>query len=151
MTEVLLAESAEDIVLRAAISARPIETGGLLLGVWSQHRPWISHVIEIPPQVPSPNHYVLPAGLTHPLVACARRVDRRLGYLGEWHVHPADAGPSPTDGQTMRRLSFCSATPPILLLARFVAQAYIVEAHTWSRRRRIRLMIIRTGDLPPPA
>ncbi|MDA8317117.1 MAG: Mov34/MPN/PAD-1 family protein [Actinomycetota bacterium] len=147
-TELLLAESAEAVLVRAAAAAHPSETGGLLLGARSGQRPWVTHVLEVPSARPSPAHYVLPAGFTHPLIACARRVNRRLGYLGEWHVHPVDAGPSRTDSRTMRRLSSHAAKPPILLLARLTPGGYDLEGHVWSGVRHRRLTIIRTGDLP---
>ncbi|MHB8296097.1 MAG: Mov34/MPN/PAD-1 family protein [Acidimicrobiales bacterium] len=148
ITEVLLAESAATMLLRAAAAAHPSETGGLLLGPRSSQRPWVTHVLEVPSARPSPAHYVLPAGLTHPLIACARRVDRRLGYLGEWHVHPVDTGPSRTDGRTMRRLASHPSKPPILLLARLASSGYDLEGHVWSGVRRRQLTIIQTGDLP---
>lgn len=144
----LLAESAATAMLRAAAAAHPSETGGLLLGPRSSQRPWVTHVLEVPSARRSPAHYVLPAGLAHPLIACARRVDRRLGYLGEWHVHPVDTGPSRTDGRTMRRLASHAANPPILLLARLTLDGYALEVHVWSGVRRRQLVIIRTGDLP---
>jgi integrative and conjugative element protein (TIGR02256 family) len=146
-TEVLLAESAETVLVRAAHDAHPAETGGLLFGTWSRRRPWVTHVVEVPPPQPRPAHYVVPAGVTHLLVACARRVDRRIGYLGEWHVHPADAGPSETDVRTMRRLASQVAKPPVLLLARFGSGDYDLEAHVWSAVRHRKLTIVRTGDL----
>ena len=93
----LLAESAETVLQRAASTADPTETGGLLLGSWSRQRPCVTHVLVVPHAQPRLAHYFLPAGLTHPLISCARRVDRGLGYLGEWHVHPVDTGPSRTD------------------------------------------------------
>ncbi len=148
ITELLLAEGAEAVLLRAAATAHPSETGGLLLGPRSSQRPWVTHVLEIPSTRPSPAHYVLPAGLTHPLIACARRGDRRLGYLGEWHVHPVDTGPSRTDGRTMRRLASHAPNPPILLLARLAPGGYALEVHVWSGVRHHQLSIIRSGDLP---
>lgn len=148
VTEVLLAESAATMLLLAAAAAHPSETGGLLLGPRSSQRPWVTHALEVPSARPSPAHYVLPAGLTHRLIACSRGVDRRLGYLGEWHVHPIDTGPSRADDRTMRRLASRAPNPPILLLARLAAGGYALEGHVWSGVHRRQLTIIRTGDLP---
>lgn len=102
---ILLAESASATLRRLARSAHPNETGGILLGVRNGGRPWITQAAEIPSTDRGRSHYRLPADTTTVAVARARKTDPRLGYLGEWHSHPTDVGPSPTDRATMRRLA----------------------------------------------
>jgi proteasome lid subunit RPN8/RPN11 len=147
ITEVLLAESAEFEIFRAARDSHPNETGGILFGTWSSGRPWITHAIEIQSAKPSPAHYTLPGGITHDLATLARLVDHRLGYLGEWHVHPLDVGPSGTDARTMRRLTRLLEVPPVLLLARQGSHHLRLEADFWPSSRQRSLSILRTGDL----
>jgi integrative and conjugative element protein (TIGR02256 family) len=102
---IMLAESASATLARLARRAHPNETGGILLGVRNAGRPWITQAVEIPSTDRGRNHYRLPAGTTRAAVDRARDADPRLGYLGEWHSHPSDVAPSPTDRATMRRLA----------------------------------------------
>src|SRR3989442_1604254 len=75
----------------AAVHAHPRETGGILLGVWTEGRPWVTHACELRSPDAGPAHYVLPAGATCNLVEQMQRIDSRVGYLGDWHTHPIDA------------------------------------------------------------
>ena len=148
MADVFLSETASTAILEAAAFAHPCETGGLLLGVYQDSRPWVTHALVIPSAKASPSHYELPAGVTHALVDCARRVDGRLGYLGEWHSHPADLGPSQTDARTMRQLPPFRRRSPLLLLARGGQTGYAIEVYEWSKRLRSSVNLRRTGNLP---
>jgi proteasome lid subunit RPN8/RPN11 len=147
MAEILISESAQATILAAAQSAYPNEAGGILVGVRGADRPWITHALEIPGATAGASHYVLPAGVTRPLVRCVRRVDPRLGYMGEWHVHPADAGPSETDRSTLRRIAGKSHRP-ILVIARRAPDSYLLDAWVRERLRLLAANIIRTGSLP---
>jgi proteasome lid subunit RPN8/RPN11 len=147
MIEVLLAETANSVMISSAAAAHPGECGGILLGVHQGRRPWVTHVLAIPSARVSPSHYELPIGVTQPLVDCARCVDNRLGYIGEWHSHPANVGPSLTDGRTMRGLPKHRHESPILLLVRRGSHDYQIEAYSWTRSRRRSPRLIKTGGL----
>jgi proteasome lid subunit RPN8/RPN11 len=149
---ILLAESAQLAIRTHAHAAHPHETGGILLGVRSGRRPWITHAIELPDPDAGPNHYTVPAGSTRPAIRAARLEDARLGYLGEWHVHPANQGASSLDRQSvlsvLRSVRLASTT---LLVARRAGLAYVLDAHA-VRPTGLRLAtLVLTGDLPPPA
>lgn len=113
---VLLAESASATLRRFARRAHPNETGGILLGVRNAGRPWITQAVEIPSTDRGRSHYRLPAGTTTAAVGRSREADPRLGYLGEWHSHPSDVGPSPTDRATMRRLALRHPRTGLILI-----------------------------------
>lgn len=147
MRSAFLAEDTELVIRKAASDNHPMEIGGLLLGVYSADRPWITHALVIPPATRSPSEYVLPPWVSHPLIECARRIDGRLGYLGEWHVHPTDVGPSPQDRMTMARLASTARQPVMLILVRRDAENYKIEAHMWTGRRSHPLSLVRTGPL----
>jgi integrative and conjugative element protein (TIGR02256 family) len=147
MAEILISDIAQATILAAAQGAHPNEAGGILVGVRGADRPWITHALEIPASTVGASHYVLPAGVTRPLVRCVRRVDKRLGYLGEWHVHPADGGPSETDRRTLRIIARKSHEP-ILVIARRASGTYLVDAWIRARLRLVSLKIVRTGALP---
>src|SRR4051794_20982282 len=94
-----LTESARDAIITAAAAAHPNETGGVLLGVLTHGRPWITTATEVPHRGATGTYYELEGGAAPTIVEAATLLDRRVGYLGEWHSHPADAGPSALDAQ----------------------------------------------------
>jgi hypothetical protein len=66
------------------------------------------------------------------LVDEERRLDRRVGYLGDWHSHPADAPPSPTDKATLAKESRRRgrhATPAQSQLVRDTAAGWRLEPY----------------------
>ncbi len=147
---VLITERAAADLRRFARNADPNETGGILLGVRTAGRPWITLAIEIPTPDRGRSHYRLPAGTTTAAVRSARNEDPRLGYLGEWHSHPADVGPSPTDRATMRRLALRSPrTGIVLIVIRHSIDGHRLDVREMTlpflRSRRS----VTTGDLPP--
>lgn len=98
----LLSESAQASMIAAAARAHPNETGGILIGVHTNGgHPWVTRSIEIDTDDRGHHHYKIPSGATQLSVHAARRTDPRLGYLGDWHSHPADVGPSGTDLATL--------------------------------------------------
>ncbi len=150
--KVLIAERAAADLRRRARKAHPNETGGVLLGVRTAGRPWIVQAVEIPTSDSGRHHYRLPAGTTTAAVHHARRSDPRLGYLGEWHSHPADVGPSATDRATRRRLSLRNPwTGLVLIVVRDGEDGRWLDVReTCFSFLRSRETVI-TGDLPPAA
>ena len=149
---VLLAESAQHRLIQAAKRAHPHETGGILLGVNANGTPWITQVVEIPSDDRGRSHYRLPGGQTQAAVRAAREDDPRLGYLGEWHSHPADVGPSPTDRATMRRLTYLLQPRfgPVLIVARRTSGGYNLDVRQIMFPRLCVRGLTPTGDLNRP-
>jgi hypothetical protein len=145
-----LSERAARLVQEAATDALPDETGGVLIGVSVDDRPWITDAILIPSQKSSPVYYELPGEARHAAVDGARDRDRRLGYIGEWHSHTYDIGPSHMDRTTMARLAEHGGdcTEPVLLIARLRGGAHILEAHQQVGRLLKPLHASATGPLP---
>ncbi|OCB11773.1 MULTISPECIES: Mov34/MPN/PAD-1 family protein [Mycobacterium] len=104
-TQLWITEAARTAMTTAAARAHPDETGGVLTGVYLDGHPWIITAIEIPTTLRGRSHYRIPAGTTHAAVLTARAADPRLGYLGDWHSHPRDVGPSPTDLASLAMVS----------------------------------------------
>jgi len=147
----LLSESAQASMIAAAANAHPNETGGILIGVHTDDgAPWVTRAIEIATDDRSHHHYKIPSGATQPTVHAARRTDPRLGYLGDWHSHPADIGPSPTDHATLAVYSIRHPrTPnPTLVVVRNTPDGRTLDAHriVTVTPRPCELHI--TGDLP---
>lgn len=147
---VLLAESAARLIRETAVRAHPRETGGILVGVWADGRPWVTYACEVESRESGPAHYVLPAGATRGLVEQLHRADPRLGYLGDWHTHPMDAPASGVDRQTLRTLTGTvdsGGGETVLLVARRRLREYVIDAHLADRCGVRPASIVRTGDL----
>jgi hypothetical protein len=98
-------------------TARPFETGGLLIGVLTRAGPWVTEAEEIPADPPSAHRFRIPRGVTTGIVSRYQAIDPRLGYLGDWHSHVADVGPSATDLSTLASLASCATRRRRRLLA----------------------------------
>jgi proteasome lid subunit RPN8/RPN11 len=152
--ELLIAESALDRMKRAASSSYPLETGGILVGVHVDHQPWATRAIELQTWNRGRTHYHLPGGATRPAVLSARGTDPRLGYIGDWHSHPADVPPSGTDLATLRLVSYLHPrlpNPTLLVLRRTGENEYDVDARRITAVSPRHCSIRITGDLPGQA
>lgn len=151
---VWLAEEAAATIARAAAAAHPHETGGVLVGVHTHgSRPWVTDAVELRSAKATGTFYEVPAGARRKAVARLRRRDPRIGYLGEWHVHPADAAPSLVDTETIARLASdrdAGCDRPLLLVARRTSTGYVLDARQLSHRTLRELQIIATGSLEAP-
>lgn len=148
---VWLTESAAALIADAAEAGHPIEAGGLLLGVCTRGRPWIIEAVAVPSAAATGNFYELPAGARHDAVDRARTRDRRLGYIGDWHSHPANVGPSSVDVATMRELSAdeeARCPHPVLFIARRAGDNYWLDARELAQKRLRKLRVIVAGGLP---
>jgi proteasome lid subunit RPN8/RPN11 len=150
---ILLVEDVHRQLVAAATASEPIETGGILMGVTADRVPWITAMAEIPSASPSPSRYVLPKGETWPELEEARSRDPRVGYLGEWHSHSVDAGPSLIDRQMMRTLAWFLPRPtpgPVLLIVRRSVRGFAVDPYVTTILALRRAQLIDTGALPQP-
>jgi proteasome lid subunit RPN8/RPN11 len=145
-----LSESAAAAVVDAADGHHPDEIGGVLLGVSVARRPWATRAVVVPTARPSRTYYELPKGARPATVDAARRDDPRLGYVGDWHTHPFDMGPSGTDLATMRALARdASSVRPVLIIARCVGHRYRLDAWQFPGPSPRRLRLVAAGELAP--
>jgi proteasome lid subunit RPN8/RPN11 len=102
----------------AATAAAPKETGGVLLGWWDGDTVVIRHAVEAPDRRATRTSWV-----RRPRVA--RRVMRAalaefdhplLGYVGDWHIHPALCDASARDVQSITDTSRQYDDPLVLLV-----------------------------------
>lgn len=147
-----ITEDAKELLIDASARSHPIETGGIIAGVFVDGRPWITHVKEIPSDERGHATYVIPAGETSPALAALRASDARVGYLGDWHSHPANVGASSLDFGTMKWLTHDGDVPaPLLVIVRRDnVEGYVVETHQWGRHRSRRVQLAKSGPLPQP-
>lgn len=144
-------ETAIAAVAAAAKAAHPVEAGGVLLGVYTHGgRPWITEAVAVSSGAATGNFYELPAGARHEAVDKARVRDSRLGYLGDWHSHPANVGPSSVDLAAMCNIAEdnkAESPEPVLLIARRTASGgYTMDARQFARHRRLTVAV--ASDLP---
>jgi len=136
----------------AASEAYPYETGGVLAGVYTAGRPWVTHVQTVTPKRGMPSFYTLPEGKREQAIRSLRRLDPRIGYLGDWHSHPADVGPSCTDCNSIRSISLSGdLARPVLLIVRWTGEGHTLDARQWTGRRLRPLRVVAAGNLPPLA
>jgi proteasome lid subunit RPN8/RPN11 len=151
--ELLIAESAVDQMKGAASLSHPLETGGILVGVHTDQQPWAIMAIEVPTSNRGRAHYHLPGGATRPAVLRTRAIDHRLGYIGDWHSHPADVPPSTTDLASLRLISYLHPrlpNPTLLVLRRTDEDEYDLDALRITAVNPRRCAIRITGNLPRP-
>src|SRR5262249_35925774 len=115
--------------------------------------PWITIAVEVPSAFASGTYYELSGDAAPSVVDRMSRRDRRVGYLGEWHSHPADAGPSELDARSVRgiaadRAAECSR--PVLIIARRRGGTYQLDARQLHGGRLRPLRLIDAGPLPNP-
>ena len=148
----LVSESAHAAMIAAAARAHPDETGGVLVGVQSNGQPWATHAVEISSPNSGRHRYEIPSSTTQPAVREARRFDPRLGYLGDWHSHPVDVGPSPTDFTSLELVStgLPSAEHPTLVVVRKTPSGYVLDAHRIVALTPHPCDVQFAGDLPSP-
>jgi hypothetical protein len=110
----------------------------------------VTHAVELRSRNATGTFYEVPAGARRPAIARLRRRDARLGYVGEWHVHPADVEPSAVDKETITQLasdSEAGCSRPLLFVVRRTPTGYVLDARQLSHRTLRKLQTITTGAL----
>lgn len=102
-----LFKTARAAAARMALEARPLETGGILLGWHEEDTIVVSHVLQIGDPRASTHAYVRNDEAAQRALNAFRSVspDGRIGYVGEWHSHPVAQPPSHIDYASLRQLA----------------------------------------------
>jgi hypothetical protein len=151
---VWVSEAAREALIAAADAADPDEIGGVLVGVMLDRghgagRPWVTHAVVVASRKRGRSHYELPADARRRVVTRLRKTDSRLGYLGDWHSHPTDVGPSPTDIESIESASVEGDCPrPLLFLVRRGRKRYRIDPRQWTGKSLRRLQLRASGPLP---
>lgn len=121
VTAQLHAEAATSISV-AAVSAHPREAGGLLLGWWQSTNPRVvvRYAVEVGDPDATTSSWTREEELAQRVLQTVRDDLRHpwLGYVGDWHSHPAAAEPSIQDDRSIRRASRQYAMPLLLVVRR---------------------------------
>ena len=113
-----VAESALTLASRHARENLPREVGGIIVG-WREDRVVVAHdLLLIPDNRSTGNRYDRTHWLANQRLKefMSRAQDRRLGYVGEWHSHPAPQPPSPTDLRAIRAVARDVHAPVVLVV-----------------------------------
>ena len=84
------------------------ETGGILLGWRHSTGIYVCDAIEVPDRRASRNQYVRrhgPASESLNRFLDTLPAQSPVGYVGEWHTHPAPQGPSRADRRQLKSIS----------------------------------------------
>lgn len=98
--------------------AAPKETGGLLLGWWDGDRIIIEDVTEVTDAGATSNSWMRHEGLAQKSLGgiLATSTNELLGYVGDWHSHPADCSASGPDIYALKRASKQYQLPIVLIV-----------------------------------
>lgn len=104
----------------AAQRAEPKETGGLLLGWTAGGTIVVRHALEV--SDPDATQTSWTRSETRANEALARFLAEAehpwLGYVGDWHAHPAPVGPSTTDKRSLKKDSRVKQESLVLIVHR---------------------------------
>jgi len=121
--EVRLSGDAEKTLRELFSSAKPNETGGILVGYinWKEEVVYVTRALK-PPSDSRPSPFAFVRGISD-IPEEVKRIHERtgamLGYVGEWHTHPGgESQPSPQDLSTVEKIkpNLDKARLPALLL-----------------------------------
>lgn len=120
--------------------ASPFESGGVLLGYWSEdpRGPVVTHAVGPGPNAKHFRNRFVPDYAFHEseIARLYRHSGGTLQYLGDWHSHPGNAGlMSPSDRKTLYRIARsreARAACPLMLIMAWGPQW---EPVAWTARR----------------
>lgn len=102
----------------AAEQAAPRETGGMLLGWWNKGSVVIEDIAVVEDTNATTHSWVRnedKAQLTLNQIK-GEYASAPIGYVGDWHCHPADVGASGTDIQSLKAASTQYRLPVVLIV-----------------------------------
>jgi integrative and conjugative element protein (TIGR02256 family) len=115
--QVLVARRALADAVEAACAALPRETGGILLGFHTPDAVVVTRVVVVEDRRSTRFSYVRRRRRAQAALAAARdSAPPVVGYVGEWHTHPADQPPSRTDFVSLGQTAQSASTRVALLV-----------------------------------
>lgn len=128
---------ATTMISTTASVAYPRETGGLLLGWWNNGQVIIRYAIEVPDPYATTNSWSRDENSAQTTLDSALAADEHqwLGYVGDWHSHPAPSGTSRQDLASIQRASTTYDQPLVLLVHRADGTIEVTIADRGTHRR----------------
>lgn len=95
---VVVAKEAMNVMLNAGREALPRETGGILAGFRTENQVVVTRAMVVTDSHSSRHGYLLQkTRASEELARTKEGATQVVGYVGDWHTHPADSPPSSTD------------------------------------------------------
>ena len=138
-----LSETAKADLSAYAESSLPNETGGLLIGWYTGTEIHVSDAVVVDDGQAGPTSYVRTnqaGNATLQRYLAERSPSDPSGYLGDWHTHPAPAGPSPLDRLTFLKLAARARRPLAMVVVVRDGDGWdlavqVVGSARWLRKR----------------
>lgn len=142
-------DAARAAIAAAAVAAQPCETGGFLLGWWEDSVVVVPFAVEVPDQASTSSSWIRDEVRSQAALESALELYRHpwLGYVGDWHSHPAPCGPSGQDERSIRRASRSYPAPLLLLVRRSDGQ---LDARAARAGRRTNVVFDPTNEMRTP-
>lgn len=114
---ILMARSAFDAAVADGTAALPKETGGILLGFRAPDLIVVTRTITVTDPHSSRHGYLRRYRRATAKMALGRgTAPPVVGYVGEWHTHPVDVGPSLTDRRALGATARLAEGPVALVV-----------------------------------
>lgn len=117
---VAISPQARDALKVAARASSQREHGGILIGYRDSHGITVDDIIEVADTAATRTRYLRrenPAQRALTAYLDRPGLEQTLGYVGEWHTHPAPSPPSSTDHHAMRIMARRNCQPVALVVA----------------------------------
>lgn len=121
--DILIARQALDATIADGMAALPNETGGILLGFRTPCLIVVTRTVTVADPQSSRRGYLRRYRQAQARMAIGRGdAPPVVGYVGEWHTHPADVGPSRSDLRALAAIARLSQGPVALVVLADPAQ-----------------------------
>lgn len=118
--EIVVAEAVLAAMADVGLAALPLETGGVLAGFRAGEQIVVTRAFTLTDAASTLRSYVRrEAGAQAWLADLLAAGPPVVGYVGEWHTHPANQPPSPTDRSSLRDAASASGDLVALLVLPF--------------------------------
>ncbi|MFG1909445.1 Mov34/MPN/PAD-1 family protein [Kribbella sp. NPDC048928] len=129
--------------VRHAIESGLKEVGGILVGWWEGPKTAVVHeILVVSDDQSGLNHYDRKHDLAQSVLTkyLSGLEDHRMGYIGEWHSHPAARPPSDIDLEELVAISRRSRRPVVLMVLAVTADDdviphVVIGRGRWPHRR----------------
>lgn len=143
---------AHETIASATAKRLPLEAGGILLGYREGDHVVITQALVVDGGGATKDRYVRDDVRANKRLAeflSDRAEDDPIGYVGEWHSHPAPSGPSAIDRNAMRAAAKAAGGPVALLV--FTPGDTGAYFGLIARRQRLGRVVTRDANVTLPA
>lgn len=133
-----ISDVARATIEAAAALSMPAETGGILIGWTGDTVVHIDCALEVSTPRRGRSSYTRNRDNANAALEAEladEPDDSPLGYVGEWHSHPAHVAASPIDLASMQRIAAEARTPVALIVAMNTGRTWALDTRVFRSRR----------------